>query len=144
MALEAGCGASSSACTPASMLHTTLKSSKTPYCDRFIPYCVVFDLVLCPHAIYGKGNDGLFRKDEHLFQTQLADILPGRTPASLSANDIHVPDMIRSEILSFAEKHLAVNEGYVNPSRVLSSQSSFGAGVCRNKFQHIFQSVKRF
>lgn len=98
---------------------------------------------LCRHAIQGKENGGLFVKDEHPYQSQLAGALLDRPPPSLSTDGTLRLDMPHAKILSFADKAPSVKEGYINPNRVLFSQGSTGAGVRRNKFRHIPQKPEK-
>lgn len=62
--------------------------------------------------------------------------------APLSADTSLCLHMPHANLSSFSDKAPAVKEGVINPSRVLCSQGSGGAGAYRNTFRHITKKPK--
>lgn len=137
------------------------KRPKTPSADRFIPNRSAMDMDLSRLALNldsGKENgiydsaspshsfDALGRPTQpNGYNSCLASTLLNASPASSvdAQAGSSISDLPGSKILAFKAKAPAPKEGYLNPNRVLYSQSACGAAVRKNKFRHIPESPEK-
>lgn len=122
---------------------TTNRRSRLPNNDRFIPNRSAMDLDVSRHALFNDGKEN--GQDGTSYPSIVSASLLDQPPPVLGADGKLRPknDLSHSKILTFSDKAPAVKEGYLNPNRVLFSQSVSGAGGRRHKFRHISQRPQK-